>query len=105
MQATTRIRRFKLVLTVEVAKTVLVLREVRRNPIQNHSDSVLVKLIDQRHELLRRAIAAGRRKESRNLIAPGAVEWMLHYGKELDVCKAHLLDVRDELACKLTVIQ
>ena len=62
---------------VEVAEAVLVAREVRRHPVEDDADAALVQRIDQVHEILRRAEAAGRREVADRLVAPRAVERML----------------------------
>src|SRR5215467_1405693 len=54
---------------VEVCETVRVGREVRRHPIKYHADSALVKVIDEKHEVLRRAITCGRCEISGRLIS------------------------------------
>ena len=55
---------------VEFVKAVLVLREVRRDPVEQHADAGAVALIHEAHELLRRAVARGRGIVARDLIAP-----------------------------------
>ena len=37
---------------VEIAEAVFVLREMRRHPVQDDADAVLMELIDQIHEIL-----------------------------------------------------
>ena len=68
----------------------LVGREVRRHPVEDHADAVLVQRVDEVHEVLRRAVAAGRREVAGRLVAPRAVERVLHDRQELDVGEAHL---------------
>ena len=65
-------------------------REVRRHPVENHADAVLVQVVDQVHEVLRRAVARGGREVSRGLVSPGTVKRMLHDGQELDMGESHL---------------
>ena len=50
----------------------------------------LMKLIDEAHEILRCAVAAGRREVSGGLIAPRTVKRMLHHRQQLDMREAHL---------------
>ena len=78
---------------VEIAQAMLVGGEVRRHPVEDHADAVLVQLVDEVHEVLRRAVAAGRGEISGRLIAPRAVERMLHHRHEFDVREAHLLHI------------
>ena len=81
---------------VEVGEAMGVGREVRWNPVEDHADAVLVQVIDQVHEILRRAVARGGREVSSGLISPGTVEGMLHHGQELDVGEAQLSDIFGE---------
>src|SRR5574341_116115 len=88
---------------VEIDKAVEVARVVRRHPIEDHPDAVLVEPVDKIHEVLGRAIAACRSEIARDLVTPGAVEGMLHHRHELHVGKAQLLDIRGELLRKFAV--
>ena len=76
------------VCAVEEADPVLVGREVRRDPVEDHADPVLVEVVDEIHEILRSSVAARRREVPRGLVAPGAVERMLHDRQQLDVREA-----------------
>ena len=70
---------------VEVAQAVAVAGEVARHPVEDHADAALVQGIDQVHEVLRAAVAAGRGEEPGHLVAPRPVERVLHDRQELDV--------------------
>ena len=48
---------------VEVGQAIVVLGEVRRHPIDDHADAVLMQVIDEVLEVVRVAEAAGGRKE------------------------------------------
>ena len=78
---------------VEEAEAVLVGGEVGRHPVQDDADAVLVQVVDQIHEILRRAVAAGGGEVAGGLVAPGAVEGVLHDRQEFDVGEAQALDV------------
>ncbi len=78
---------------VEEAEGVLVGREVRRDPIEDDADPLLMQVIDQVHEVLGRAETGGRREVARGLITPGASEGMLHHGQELYMSEAQPLHV------------
>ena len=56
--------------SVEVLEAELVGRKMRRHPVEDHADAVLVQVVDQEHEVLRRAITAGRREVAGDLVAP-----------------------------------
>ena len=79
--------------SVEVAQAELVAGKVRWHPIENHADIMLVQIVHQIHEVLRRAVAAGGGKKSQSLIAPGTVIRMFHDRQEFHVGKVHLLHV------------
>ena len=64
---------------------------MRRHPIQNHADPALVQVIDEVHEIFRRAVAAGGREIPRGLVAPGFIQRMLHHRHQFHMRKAHLL--------------
>src|SRR4030095_11056370 len=55
---------------VKISKPVFVRRKMRRHPIENDADTVLVQRVDQKHQILRRAIVTRRRKVTGDLIAP-----------------------------------
>ena len=88
---------------VEVAEPVLVGREVRRHPVEDDADAALVQAVDQVHQVLRRAVAAGRREVAGRLVAPRAVERVLHHRQELDVREAELGDVVGQRLGQLAV--
>src|SRR6202165_3119014 len=82
---------------VELRKAVSVAREMRRRPIENDAEACLVTAIDKFHEFGRSTVAAGGGKVAERLVAPGAVEGMLHDGEQLDVRVAEILDIGDDL--------
>ena len=88
VQALPRVAVLVEVRSVEVAEAVVIGREVRRHPVEDHADAVLVQHVDEVHEVLGRAVAARGREVARRLVAPGAVEGMLHDRQQLDVREA-----------------
>ncbi len=88
--------------SVEVGEAHLVRGKVRGHPVEDDSDARLVELIDQVHEILRRAVAAGGGEIPCRLVAPGAVEGVFHHRQELDVGEAQppqvLAERRGQLA-------
>ena len=92
-------------LPIEFIQAVGILWEVRRHPVENHADACLMALIDKIHEVVRRTVAGGDRKIAGYLIAPGAVEGMLHHGHELDMRIAHFGEIGDDIVGKLAVIK
>ena len=67
--------------------------------------SFLMAAVDEAHEVGGRAEAAGGGEIADRLIAPGAVEGMLHHRQQLDVRVAHLLDVGDQLVGQFAIGQ
>ena len=90
-------------LSVKFIETERVLREMRRNPVQYNSYAVFVAFINEIHEVVRSAVARGRRKVSGDLIAPGAVKRVLHYRQQLDVRIAHVENIGHEPVRELAV--
>ena len=91
MRALARIGVLVKMRAVEFRQPVRVAREMRRRPVQNHAKSFVMAAIHEIHEIVRRAVTAGRREIADRLIAPRAVKRMLHDGHQLDVRVAHLL--------------
>ena len=81
---------------VETIQAVLVVRKMRRHPVENHADAVLVQHVDEVHEILRRAVTRRRREIAGRLVTPRAVERMLGDRHQLDVREAHALHVLDQ---------
>ena len=91
------VRVFKKRRAVKVCKRIGVLRKVRRHPVHDNTDSVLVQRVNQRHQLDRLAVAAVGRIIARHLIPPGAVKRVLGQGHHLDMGIAHLFQIRHQL--------
>ena len=90
---------------VEVGEAVLVGREVGRHPVEDDPDAALVEGVHEVHQVLGRALAAGGGEVPEALVAPRAVEGVLHHRQELHVGEAHLLDVVGERGGQLPVGQ
>ena len=78
---------------------------MRRYPVENHADAALVQVVDEVHEVLRRAVARARREVTGHLIAPGAVERMLHHRQQLDVREAERAHVVGDGVRQLAIAQ
>ena len=98
-----RIGVFVQVRAVKLDQSAAVLREVRRNPVHDNAQTGLMRLVDQVHQILRRAVAACGGKVADYLIAPRAVERILGQRHKLDVGVAHFLDIRHKLVRQLAV--
>ena len=90
---------------VEPREPELVTREVRRDPVEDHPDVVLVQAVDELAEVVGRAVERRRGEVPGHLVAPRALERVRHHGQELDVGEAHVLDIRGQLVGELEVGQ
>src|SRR5580704_14384278 len=90
---------------IKIGQAMLIGREVRWHPVQNHRDSTIMQAVHQIHEILRRAIARGGSEIPGGLISPGTVERMLHHGKQLDVGEVHALSVIGEARRHLAITE
>ena len=88
---------------VEFRQPKRVARKVRRRPVENHADPRLMAAVDELHEFRGRSVAAGRREVSDRLVAPRAVERMLHDRQQLDVRVAELLHVGNQLIAEFAI--
>ncbi len=103
VEAAPRIGVLEEVGAVEQAEAVRVGREVRGDPVDDHADAAPVERVDHRHQVLGRAVARGRREVAGDLVAPRAVERVLHQRHQLDVREAEVAHVLGELLAELAV--
>ena len=89
--------------TVKGGKAVGVGAKTAGHPVHNHADTRLVARIDKVHELLRVAVARCGGIVAGRLVAPGAVEGMLHERHDLDMRIAHVAHVVYELNRQVVV--
>src|SRR6516162_2452185 len=90
---------------VEPTETMGVVWEVSGHPVEDQAEPRDVTGLDESAEVVGRAVPAGRRKQRDWLVSPGSVEWVLRRRQNLDMGKAHILDVGDELASELAIRQ
>ena len=90
---------------VEPRQPVGVAGEVRRHPVDDHSDPFPVAPIDELHELVRGAVSGRRGEVPEHLVSPRTVERMFRHREEFDVGVSHLLDVGNEIVGQLPVRQ
>src|SRR5205807_7533598 len=88
---------------IKLRETMGVARKVGGSPIENDADAGLMAAIDEVHEIGGRAEAAGGGEVAERLIAPGAVEGMLHDGQQFDMRVAEFFYVGNELVGKFTI--
>src|SRR5690606_32605334 len=89
---------------VEPAETVRVGREMRRHPVDQHTDAGLVAAVDEPGEAFGRAEPPGWREQADRLVAPGAGERVLADRQALDVREAEVTDIRNELVRDLVPV-
>ena len=90
---------------VEITQAVLVVGKMRRHPVEDDANPLLVQIIDQVHQILGRAVPARRREVTGRLIPPGAEKRMLSQGQKLDVGEAHFSNVSRQWLGQLAIIQ
>ncbi len=105
VEAQTRVFVFEEMRAVEHRQCVRVGGEVGGHPVEDHPYSGEVQLLDECHEILGRAVAAGGREVTGGLVSPGPVEGMLHEGQELHVGESAALYVLDERPRDLAVVR
>ena len=76
--------------SIEAGKSELVGTEMRGNPVEDNTDTVLVKLVHEVHEVGGLSVSGCGRIVARHLVSPGSVKRMLRYTDELDVSIFHL---------------
>src|ERR1700675_4561188 len=74
---------------IEIAQAMLVGGKMRRHPVQDHADTLLVQIVNEVHTIRRRPIASCGGEVAGGLVAPGGVKGMLHDGEEFDMGKSH----------------
>ena len=73
---------------VEAGQRPVVLREVRRHPVEDHADPGLVHPVDEGAEVVGRAEPRGRGEIAGHLVAPRRRIGMLHHRQQLDMREA-----------------
>ena len=90
---------------VEPRQRELVTREVGRDPVEDHADPALVQPVDERAQIVGRAVAGRRGEVAGHLVAPRAGERVGHHRQQLDVREAEVERVRRQLVGQLGVGQ
>src|SRR5205814_6065861 len=90
---------------VEARKPVRVGRKMAGHPVENHADAVTVAFVDEKPEVVWRAVPGGRREVAGHLVAPGSGERMLHHRHQLDVRESEFDDVTDQFHRELAPVE
>ncbi|CAB4548581.1 unannotated protein [freshwater metagenome] len=78
---------------------------MRRNPVENYPNTVLVKLVNQVAQVVRLSEPRGRGEVTGDLVTPGRRVGVFHDRHEFNVSEAELFHVGDEFLGKRSVIQ
>ena len=81
---------------VEISETVRVSGKMGRHPIEDDPDVVLMQRVDEKHQILRRAVVGRWRKIAGDLIAPGTEERMVHQRQKFHVRESHAAHIFGE---------
>ena len=90
---------------VEPSHGVGILGKMRRYPVQNYPDVVLMTAVDQLHQIFRFAVARCRCVEIGNLITPGRTVRMLGQRQEFDMGESHFQYVGNQLIGQFPIRQ
>ncbi|MCY1425885.1 hypothetical protein D9M71_416910 [compost metagenome] len=85
VQAQTRVLVLVQCGAVETGQRPVVLRKMPGHPVEQHAQTGRVAGVDEGAQLVRRAVARGRRKVAGGLVAPGLVERVLGDRQQLDM--------------------
>ena len=89
---------------VESGQSPVILRKVRGNPVQNHTDASFVQSIDQVLEVIAVSKPRGWSKVAGHLVSPRWRIRVLRQWHELNVRKTKLLNVWDHLVSQVAVV-
>ena len=81
---------------VEPAQREVVLREVGGHPVEDHAEAGAMAGVDEEAQVVRRAVAGGRREIGADLVAPRPGERVLGEREELEVGEAVPAGVVDQ---------
>src|ERR1043166_527465 len=77
--------------------------KMRGHPIHDYANAVLVKMIDEKAQVVRRSIPRGRCIVSTDLITPRWPIRVFFQRQEFDMCKSICQNVAGKLRCDLAV--
>jgi hypothetical protein len=88
---------------VKKTQTVFVAGKMGGHPVQNHPDPMLMQAIDEKHEVLGRAVTAGRGKVTKRQVSPGSVKGMFRDRQKLHMGETHVLYIFRQPRAELPV--
>ena len=90
---------------VEAAEGMPVGREVGRHPIDQYADARLMAVVDEVHEVVRRAEPTGGGEVTGRLVTPGTLEGVFGQRHQLQMRVTHLMSVVDKLMGQFAVVE
>ena len=100
----TRIKMLIQTRAVKCTQSKSIAREMRRYPVKDYADPLLMHIVHEIHKILRRTVARGRCIIPGHLIAPGCIKRVLHHRHQLHMRIAHFFYVVCQHWSKLAVI-
>ena len=91
--------------TVKPSQSMGILGEMRRHPVNDHTDALMVHVIHKAHEVRRRTITGCRCVVAGHLISPGRIIGMFHDGHQLHIVITHFLHVFGKLKCDFLITE
>jgi hypothetical protein len=91
--------------SVESLQSVRVAGEVGGNPVDQHPDPMPMAVVDEIHEIVGRAKAAGGGEVAGGLVTPRPVERIFCDGQQLQVGVAHLSGVVDQHVGQFAIVE
>ena len=89
--------------SVKISKSMCVLREMGRYPVQNDTDLISMQIIDHPCEIFRCSIPGCRCIITSHLISPGTVKRMLRDPHQLHMCITHFFNIFGNCSGKLSI--
>ena len=103
MHALSRIRMLIQTSSIKIRQSKIIFWKMCRHPVQNHTNSLFMKIVHKVHKIFTCSITAGRRIISGHLITPGTIKRMFHHRHQFHVSISHLFYILGNLRCKFTV--
>ena len=89
--------------TIKLCKSMGIFWKMRRYPVQDHTDFILVALVDKICKVLRFSVAGSRCIISGHLISPGTIKRILRNTHQLNVCVPHFFYIWDQIGYEIPV--
>ena len=90
--------------TVKVGQSMDISGKMSRNPVQDHANLILMKVIDHPCKIFRRSITGSRCEIARHLISPGAIKRVFRNPHQFNMRVSHVLYILGDLFRKFPVI-